>query len=52
MQFVPGEHLEIFTVVAQIYKDAKEKHGITGHVPVIISENETRGDQCVKILRI
>ena len=42
MQFVLGERPKIFAVVAQIYKDAKEKHGVTGPVPVNLSKDETK----------
>ena len=39
---MPGEHAQIFTVLADIYKDAKEAHGIKGPVPVILAEDETK----------
>jgi hypothetical protein len=42
VQFVPGEHSEIFAAVAQIHKDAKEKQGVTGPVPMILSEDEAK----------
>ena len=42
VQFVLGEHVEIFRTVAQIYKNAKAVHGITGHVPIILVEDETK----------
>jgi hypothetical protein len=42
VQFVPGEHSQIFKAVAQIYADAKKVHGITGPVPVILAEDETK----------
>ena len=41
-QFVPGEHIDIFWSVAQIYKEAKEAHGIQGLVHVILPEDETK----------
>ena len=42
VQFVPGEHIDIFRSVAQIYKEAKEAHKIQGPVPVILAEDETK----------
>jgi hypothetical protein len=42
VQFVPGEHPQIFACVAQIYKEAKSAHGIRGPVPVILAEDETK----------
>ena len=42
VQFIPGEHAEIFAAVAQIYKDAKAAHNIMGPVPVILAEDETK----------
>ena len=42
VQFVPGEHADIFRSVAQIYKEAKEAHGIVGPIPVILAEDETK----------
>ena len=42
IQFIPGEHSEIFAAVAQIYRDAKLAHNIVGPVPVILAEDETK----------
>ena len=42
VQFVAGEHEEIFASVAQIYRDAKVANGIEGPVPVILAEDETK----------
>jgi hypothetical protein len=42
IQHVSGEHGEIFAAVAEIYKDAKAAHGITGPIPVILAEDETK----------
>jgi len=39
---VPGEHREIFAALGDIYRDAKSAHGITGPVPVILAEDETK----------
>ena len=42
IQFVPGEHLHIFALVAEIYRDAKALHNIVGPVLVILVEDETK----------
>ena len=42
VQHVPGEHGEIFAALAEIYNNAKVAHGITGPVPVIPAEDETK----------
>lgn len=42
VQFISGEHASIFASVAQIYKDAKEFHGIVGVVLVILAQDETK----------
>ena len=42
VQFIPGEHSEVFASVAQIYHDAKVAHNIVGPVPVILVEDETK----------
>ena len=42
VQFVHGEHVDIFQSVAKIYKDAKAAHGIVGPVLVILVEDETK----------
>ena len=42
IQHVLGEHGEIFAAVAEIYKDAKDAHGIIGPIPVILAEDETK----------
>jgi len=42
VQFVPGEHAEIFSNVAQIYKQAKAAYGTVGPVPVILVEDEIK----------
>jgi hypothetical protein len=45
VQFVPGEHANIFKAVASIYKAAMSVHGIDGLVPVILAEDETKVKQ-------
>ena len=42
VQFVPGEHREIFKAIAHIYKDAKFAHGIEGPILMILAEDETK----------
>ena len=42
VQFLPGEHAQIFAAVAQIYREAKLAHNIIGPVPVILAEDETK----------
>jgi hypothetical protein len=42
VQFILGEHVEIFYAVAEIYRDAKLAHNIVGPVPVILAEDETK----------
>lgn len=42
VQFILGEHSEIFAAVAEIYRNAKAAHDITGPVPVILAEDETK----------
>lgn len=42
VQYIPGEHLEIFASVAEIYRKAKLALGITGPVLVILAEDETK----------
>ena len=42
IQHVAGEYGDIFASVANIYKDAKMAHGITGPVLVILVEDETK----------
>jgi len=42
IQFIAGEHAEIFESIATIYADAKATHGIIGSVPVILAEDETK----------
>ena len=42
VQFIPGEHAEVFRAVANIYRNAKEVHNISGLVPVILAEDETK----------
>jgi hypothetical protein len=42
---MPGEHASIFKAVAEIYKAAKEVHGIGGIVFVILAEDETKVKQ-------
>jgi hypothetical protein len=42
IQHVSGEHGEIFAIVADIYKDAKDAHEIIGPIPVILAEDETK----------
>lgn len=37
-----GEHARIFACVTQIYKAVKETLGITGCIPVILVEDETK----------
>ena len=40
--FVSGEHADIFKSVAKIYTDAKKALGISGPIPVILAEDETK----------
>jgi hypothetical protein len=42
VHFIAGEHFAIFASIANIYREAKETHGITGLVPVILAEDETK----------
>jgi hypothetical protein len=42
VHFMPGEHSSIFKAVAEIYSIAKEVHGISGPVPVILAEDEMK----------
>ena len=42
VHFVSGEHAQIFSNVADIYRKAKEAHGIVGPVPIILAEDETK----------
>jgi hypothetical protein len=42
VQFVPGEHREVFRCVAEIYKCAMVVHGVVGPIPVILAEDETK----------
>ena len=42
VQFVAGEHVDIFRSVAQIYEQAKQAHGVVGPVRVILAEDETK----------
>ena len=42
VQFLPGEHSQIFAAMAQIYRDAKLSHNILGPVPVLLAEDETK----------
>ena len=42
VQFLPGEHSQIFAAVAQIYRDAKLAHNILGPVPILLAEDETK----------
>lgn len=42
IQHEPGEHRDIFAAFAGIYRDAKNAHGITGQVPIISAEDETK----------
>ena len=39
---MPSEYSSIFKAVAEIYSIAKEVHGISGPVPVILAEDETK----------
>ena len=40
--FILGEHADIFSSIASIYTDAKAVHGISGPIPVILAEDETK----------
>ena len=40
--FVPGEHADIFSSIASSYRDAKVVHGISGPIPIILAEDETK----------
>jgi hypothetical protein len=40
--FLPGEHPGVFKAVAIVYKCAMLAHGITGPVPMILVEDETK----------
>lgn len=42
IQFISSEHAEIFRAVADIYKCAKDVHGISRPIPVILAEDETK----------
>jgi hypothetical protein len=42
VQFVPGEHREVFRCVAEIYKCAMVVHGVVGPIPMILAEDETK----------
>ena len=42
VMFVAGEHAEIFKSIAKNFSDAKAAHGISGAVPVILVEDETK----------
>ena len=42
VQFIHAEHAEIFSAMAQIYRDAKMAHNIVGPVLVIVAEDETK----------
>ena len=40
--FILGEHIDIFKSIASIYVEAKAAHGISGPIPVILAEDETK----------
>lgn len=42
VQFIAGEHASIFKCVADIYRESKAAYRITGAVPVILAEDETK----------
>jgi hypothetical protein len=42
VQFIAGEHADIFKSIALIYSHAKAAHGITGPIPVILAKDETK----------
>lgn len=42
VQFISGEHKDMFANVAEIYCEAKHVHGIVGPIPVILAEDETK----------
>jgi hypothetical protein len=42
LRFIPGEHADVFKVVANIYWDAMQAHSIIRPVPVILVEDETK----------
>jgi hypothetical protein len=45
VHFMHGEHASIFKAVVEIYKAAKEVHGVGGVVPIILAEDETKVKQ-------
>jgi len=56
VQFVRGEHVDIFKIMVQNYKNAKVVHGILGSILVILAKDETKEkghiawDHCSKTL--
>jgi len=42
VQFIAGEHAEIFESIASIYIDAKATHRIIGLVPIILAKDEMK----------
>ena len=42
VQFILGEHSELFLAVMEIYRKAKVQLGITGPVSMILAEDETK----------
>jgi hypothetical protein len=42
VQFPPGEHRQVFQSVVEAYRQAKVKCKVTGPIPIIIVENETK----------
>jgi hypothetical protein len=42
VQFMPGEHRQVFQFVAEVYRQAKLKCKVTGPIPMILAEDETK----------
>jgi hypothetical protein len=42
VQFVAGEHRELFKSVAKIYKHAMLHHEVQGPIPVILAKDEMK----------
>jgi hypothetical protein len=42
IQFTPSKHRQVFQSVAEVYRQAKLKCKVTGPIPVILTEDETK----------
>ena len=42
VQFISGEHREVFQSVADIYKAAMDHHGLQAPIPVLLVEDKTK----------